>query len=252
MARTPLYRKVEGDLIARIQQMRVGEMIPPEPELEREFGVSRATVRRAVESLVADGLLEKRQGLGTIVRGRPETQDVGTVYSWTAEMRARSVPTTTSHLSIARQRPGRQVSKELGLARGEQVVVISRVRRVQDVPVVIMVNYLPERLVPGMVERGLTGESLYDELAEVYGIDLIAGEETIGARDATPAEASLLEVEEGASLLHVRRLTYARGNVPVEAVDMVARGDRYQYHANLAGGPVGRIRTHLGGDRRLP
>lgn len=236
MARTPLYRTVQEDLTTRIKAMRVGEMLPSEPELEREFGVSRATVRHAVENLVADGLLEKRQGHGTIVRDHPETQDVGRVYSWTAEMARRGVPTSSTDLKIRRERPGRRVAEELRLDRGEDVVVISRVRRVKDVPVTIMVNFLRERYVPGLVERGLTGASLYDDLIDTYGLELVGGEETIGARDATAIEASLLDIEEGASVLHIRRRTFTRGNVPFEVVDMVARGDRYQYHAQLTGG----------------
>ncbi len=236
MTRTPLYRKVQEDLADRIKKMRVGEMIPPEPELEREFGISRATVRRAVETLVADGVLEKRQGHGTIVRDHPETQDVGRVYSWTAEMARRGVPTSSAEPKIHRERPGRRVAVELDVDRDESVVVISRVRLVKDVPVAIMVNFLRERYVPGLVERGLTGDSLYDDLINIYGLELVAGEETIRARDATAVEASHLDVEEGASMLNVRRRTFTRGNVAIEVVDMVARGDKYQYHAKLTGG----------------
>ncbi len=236
MARVPLHRQVRDELLERIRTMRVGELIPPEPELEKEFGVSRSTVRTAVESLVTDGYLEKRQGRGTRVRDRPETQDVGRVYSWTDEMRRRGVPTSSSHLVIRRERPGRRVAAELGIKRDASVVVISRVRHVNDVPVAIMVNFLDERRVPGLVERGLHGDSLYENLVATYGLDLVAGEETIRARDATAVEAALLDIEEGASVLNVRRRTLDSRNVPVEVVDMVARGDRYQYHADLTGG----------------
>lgn len=241
MARTPLYRKVQEELADRIKEMRVGEMIPPEPELEREFGVSRATVRRAVETFVADGVLEKRQGLGTIVRDHPQTQDVGRVYSWTGEMRRLGVPTSSTHVKISRERPGRRVSQELRLDRDESVVVLSRVRLVKDVPIAIMVNFLRERFVPGLAERGLRSDSLYDELRNTYGLALVAGDETIRARDATAVEASLLDIEEGASVLNVRRRTFTRGNVPIEVVDMVARGDKYQYHATLTGGTPTRV-----------
>jgi len=243
MARTPLYRKVQDDLADLISGIQVGEMIPAEPELESRFGVSRATVRRAVENLVRDGALERRQGVGTSVRERPETQDVGQVYSWTAEMRRRNVETSSSHLSIRREKPGRRLVEEMGLDRDESVVVISRLRLVKGVPTAIMVNYLRERYVPGLAERGLSGDSLYDELIDRYGVELVAGEETIAARDATALEASLLNVPEGAALLNIRRLTYTRGNVPFEVVDMAARGDRYQYHAKLAGTTRTRVQS---------
>lgn len=236
MARVPLYSQLREQLLARMEDMRPGEMIPTEPELEQEFGVSRATVRRAVETLVADGYLERRQGLGTRVRDHPETQDVGQVYSWTDEMRRRGVPTSSSHLVIRREVAGRRVASELGIKRTDPVVVISRVREISGVPTAIMVNFLDEKAVPGLVDRGLQGDSLYVELAETYGIELAAGEETIRARDATSAEAALLDIEDGASVLHVRRRTLDSRGVPIEVVDMVARGDRYQYHAEIGAG----------------
>lgn len=242
MARTPLYLTVEEALTDRISRMRVGDMIPPEPDLEREFKVSRATVRRAVENLVTSGVLEKRQGLGTIVRDHPETQDVGRVYSWTAEMRRRHVETSSSHLTIQRQKPGRQLAKELRVDPDESLVVISRVRSAKGIPIVVMVNYLRERYVPGLVERGLQSESLYDDLLDVYGLHLIGGAETINAREATSIEASLLEVPEGSALLNVRRISLLRGNIPFEVVNMAARGDKYQYHATLTGGSATRVR----------
>lgn len=241
MTKTPLYRKVQDDLADLIRGMQVGEMLPTEPELEVRFGVGRATVRRAVENLVREGVLARRQGVGTSVREHPETQDVGRVYSWSAEMRHRNVSTSSSHLSIHLEKPSRRLIEEMRLGRGENVVVISRVRHVKDVPIAIMVNYLRERYVPGLVERGLSGESLYDDLIDNYGLELVAGDEIISAREATPLEASLLNVPEGASLLNIRRITYTRGNVPLEVVDMAARGDKYQYHAKLAG--TARTRT---------
>lgn len=241
MKRVPLYRQVRDELVERIGGMRVGDLLPPEPELEREFDVSRATVRRAVDILVADGYLEKRQGRGTQVMERPETQDVGRVYSWTDEMRRRGVATSSSHLVLRREKPGRRVAAELGIKRDDPVVVLSRVRHVNGVPVAIMVNFLDERMVPGLVERGLQGDSLYDDLVGTYGLDLAEGDETIQARDATAVEAALLDIEEGAAVLNVRRRTVDSRNVPVEVVDMVARGDRYRYHAHLTGGRPRRV-----------
>lgn len=243
--RVPLHRRVQEQLAERIATMQVGEMIPPEPELEREFGVSRATVRRAVETLVAEGLLEKRQGRGTQVRERPATQTVGQVYSWTDEMRRRGVPTSSTNLTIRRELPGRRLAAELGIRRTDPVVVLSRVRLVRDVPIAIMVNYLVDRMVPGLVERGLASDSLYDELTDTYGLDLTAGDETIRARGASALEAALLDIEDEAAVLHVRRRTLGRGNVPIEVVDMVARGDKYQYHAHLTGGRAHHARPPL-------
>lgn len=235
MAQTPLYRKVQESLLDRINRMQIGEMLPPEPELEHEFSVSRATVRRAIENLVQSGVLEKRQGRGTTIRDHPEAQDVGRVYSWKAEMARRGVESSSRLLSIGRDKPSRRIAQELRLSADELVVVVSRLQLVKGAPIALIVNTLRERYVPDLVERGLPAESLYEELTGRYGLSLAGGEETIGAREATAIEASLLEVPEGSALLNVRRVTSLRGNVPFEVVDMAARGDKYKYHATLAG-----------------
>lgn len=238
MASQPLYRLVEEKLTERIGSMRPGTLIPSEPELEREFSVSRATIRRAVENLVSAGRLEKRQGFGTTVRQTPHTQDVGRLYSWTEEARRLGYSTSTSHKRLFRAKPGRAIAEALRTRSGEKVVVLSRVRHFDDVPVALMVNYLREEYVPGLVEQGLSGDSLYEVLAQRYGIQLANGEEFIRARGASAFEAATLEIEEGAAVLDSRRISFLSASVPFEVVDMVTRGDRYQYHAVLRGGTL--------------
>lgn len=232
----PLYRQVQAALADRIATMQVGDVLPSEPELEREFGVSRITVRRAVENLVQEGVLAKRQGFGTLVREPTSTQDVGRIYSWSHEMRRRHVEASSRLLSLTLRDAPAQVAEELELGPDERVVEMTRVRLVKGSPIALMVNYLRERYVPGLVERGLPGESLYDELTERYGLELATGTETIRARNATDVEASLLATEPGAALLSVRRRTCLRGDVPFEVVEMAARGDKYEYLAQLDGG----------------
>jgi GntR family transcriptional regulator len=234
--KVPLYQQVHELLADWIRTMAVGDMLPPEHELEVRFGVSRATIRKAVENLVHAGLLEKRQGLGTIVRSASATQNLGAVYSWTEEMARKGLRSSSANILVRRTKPTPQIQNELHMRTGETLVLVSRIRLIDDVPTAIMVNYLREKYIRGFVDAGLSRESLYEELAEEYGIRLEGGEETICARNATPYEASLLQVPEGSALLSVRRRTFLRPDVPFEIVDMVARGDKYQYFATLEGG----------------
>lgn len=236
MRRVPLYRQVQQELLESVRALAPGDLIPTEPELERTYGVSRATIRKAVGNLVQEGVLERRQGSGTRVKAMAASQDFGRVYSWTAEMASKGLSVQTRALVMRRIPAGKTLASELGIGIGEDLVMMSRVRLVENVPIVIMVNYLRERYVPGLLDRGLTEESLYQLLADSYGLDLASGEEVIRARNATAFEAAALGVDEGAALLHVRRRTLLRSGVPFELVDMTARGDKYQYFARLAGG----------------
>lgn len=235
-SKAPLYFQVQSGILEIIKSLEVGDKIPIETELMRKFDVSRVTIRKAIENLVLEGLLEKKPGIGTMVCRKSTSQKIGKVYSWTEVMKSKNLPTSSSNLEIQLIKGSSQLTKDLHLARNEKLVRISRIRMIEDKPIVIMVNYLREKFIPGFIERGLSQESLYNELENVYGILLSMGEEVITARNATPIEAALLKVEEGAALLHVRRRTFINNNTPFEIVDMVARGDKYEYFADLSGG----------------
>lgn len=231
----PLYMKVQEELVEVIHTLNVGDKIPPEYELEKMFGVSRVTVRKAVENLVSEGLLQKCQGVGTTVCETSTTQSLGKIYSWTEEMKRKNQRSTSSNQIIHRIKPSLKLKNELRMSDEEKIIMVSRIKLVNDIPIVIMVNYLREVFIPGFYERGLQRDSLYEELEQVYGINLFSGEEIIRARSATAYEAAALQIEEGAAILNVRRKTFLKYNRPFEIVDMVARGDKYQYFAKLGG-----------------
>ena len=235
-SKAPLYFQVQSGILEMIKELKVGDKIPIETELMQHFKVSRVTVRKAIENLVLEGLLEKKSGIGTMVCQKSTSQQIGRVYSWTEVMNSKNLPTSSSNLDIQLIKPSSQLTKELHLSRSELLVRVSRIRLIEDKPIVIMVNYLREKFIQGFVDRGLLQNSLYKELEEVYGILLSAGEEVINARNATPIEAALLQIEEGAALLQVRRRTFINNYIPFEVVDMVARGDKYSYFAVLTGG----------------
>lgn len=235
MTRTPLYRKVEAHLRSLVHEAKPGDLIPTQVELQEKFGVSKATVQKAVELLVSEGWLVKRQGFGTTVRRAPQTQNVGQIYSWTDEAQKFGGRASSSQITLSLQQPSNKVSKELHMPRGEKVLVLSRIRKLDDIPIVLMTNYLKPSKVPGLLSQGLQSDSLYRDLREIYGVVLTKGEETIRARIATPFEAAALETEPNSAVLDVHRIAYINTGEAVEVVDMVARSDSYQYRAVLSG-----------------
>ncbi len=158
-------------------------------------------------------------------------------------MRQRNVQTSSIPLGLKYQIPATDMVKELQMDPGERIVVLSRVRLVKESPTAIMINYLRAKYVPGLVENGLSRDSLYEELESTYDLELSAGTETIRARLATAVEAVLLGIEAGGPILNVRRVTHLRGGIPFEVVNMAARGDRYQYQAVLESGGPRRIHS---------
>ncbi len=232
----PLYLQLKEILKERIEKhMSPGDVIPIEIEIEKEFGVSRMTVRKAIDELVDEGLVVKQQGRGTFVQQPKITQDVGTIFSWTEEMRNKGKSTETRDLEIREVTPSRKLAEALRLGKNERIVCLKRIRYTEGEPLAIMINYLRLNYVPGLLDNGLQSESLYEDLEQIYHIKLVEADETISAREATDLEALTLQIPPGSAVLHIMRTSYLANGIPVEVVDMTARADRYQYFAKLTG-----------------
>jgi GntR family transcriptional regulator len=220
------------------EHLKPEEMIPTEAELEKLFTVSRATIRRAIDGLVADGILVRQQGKGTFVASPKLIYDPARIASWTDNIRALGLTPQTRTVQIQEIEPPAWVQEALGLTTAERVIWLWRLRLAGGEPISIMVNYLPARLVPGLVQRGLSRESLYDELREVYRLRLAHAEDEVEAQAATDDEAVLLQVRPGSSILQVRRTTYLADGTPAEAARVRTRADRYRYRATFGATPA--------------
>ncbi|HAC5573502.1 TPA_asm: UTRA domain-containing protein [Listeria monocytogenes] len=239
---TPLYMQLKNQLQEKIEQdMSVGDLLLTETEIEKMYHVSRMTVRKAIEELVNEGIVSKQQGKGTFVSQTKTTQGLGRIFSWSEEMKLQHKESKTISVEISAAIPSKKIRTALQLGKHEEVTCIRRVREIDGEPVAIMINYLRAKYVPGLLENGLKSDSLYHNLEEIYHISLVHADEIITARLSTPIESALLAVPEDSAVLHVRRTSYMKGNTPVEVVDMVARGDRYQYLAELEG----RTKKHI-------
>lgn len=146
----PLYAQVREALRNDLAQMEPGQAIPPEPELEARFQVSRITVRKAIDDLVIEGLLVRQQGRGTFVQRPKLTHELNMITSWTEQLRALGYTPRTLPLEIEEIDPPQRVAYNLGLGPRQRVFALRRLRLVAEEPVTLMVNYLPAQLVPGL------------------------------------------------------------------------------------------------------
>lgn len=231
----PLYMQLREKLREAVSQMKPGEAIPTEHELEVRFGVSRMTVRNAINDLAVEGLLVRHQGRGTFVQEVKLTHDLNMITSWTEQLAALGYQARTSDLEIAVIDPPARVAHELGLHPGERVFVVRRLRMASEEPVTLMVNYLPVRLVPDLNAKFSLGESLYKTLEEQYHLMPARAVDTVEARAATDVEAKRLKIEHWAPVLSVTRVSYLSDERPLEVAVAISRGDRYQYRVELKG-----------------
>ncbi len=233
----PLYYQVKESLLAEIRskQLKVGDLIPSEAELQERFKVSRITIRRAIQELVQEGFLYTQQGRGTFVSKPKASQELNLISSWAETMAELGMHPETKVIKYSEEPAPVNVAKLLDIPIGSMVYRLERLRYADNEPICIMTNYLVPAIVPGFLEKGLKGESLYEMLERTYNIVLSRAEETVEAKAAKVSEASMLNVKRGFPLLYATRVTYDITDRPVEVVISISRADRYSYKIKLTG-----------------
>jgi GntR family transcriptional regulator len=208
-----------------------GQAIPSERDLMVTYGVSRSTVRKAIDGLVADGLLSRTQGLGTFaVRPRLETRLH--LASFSQDMRRRGRNPSTRLLSVNRAAPPAEVAAELGLEPGMQAWRVVRIRLADNEPIAHEDGWYPAHLLPDLDQRDIVGASLYEILGQHYGMWVDHAEQTLWGEAADAGLARQLAAPVSTPMLVFRRISSAGGQ-RIEYVISRYRGDRYQVHMEL-------------------
>jgi GntR family transcriptional regulator len=205
--------------------------IPSERDLAKLHGVARMTVRQAVESLVAEGRLVKVAGKGTFVTA-PKVDLQARLTSFGEEMTRRGMTPSTKVLTFGRVEASGHLARELSTEPGTPLVYLKRLRHADGAPMCIERSWLPESLVPGMVDES-PPDSMYTTLSVRYGLLPDWGEDVIGAAVADVEIAALLQVKPGSPVLHIERHSYAEQMLVAYSVS-VYRADRYQLWVPLA------------------
>lgn len=228
----PLYHKLALILRNRILsgELREGEYIPTEFQLSEIYSVSRTTVRQAVAELCRQGLLERRQGKGTVVRKQKMQREVPGLSSFYEEIAEAGRKPGTQTLSIETMEPPNDlVASELRLGPCERVVCLTRKRFVDGELLGLSISYFKEQFWNelGAVAEDFNDSSLY-VLLESRGHELAWATETIEAVPCDRELAKLLGVPAGLPMLVSGRTVYGRDDQPLEHAYNKFRGDKYQ------------------------
>jgi len=258
-APVPLYYRLREAFLARLAagELPPGSPFPTERELIAQYGVSRTTVREALQGLVREGLLVRRQGKGTFVAARPLEEQLGALTGFSEEMQARGLRPGARVLSIETVHLAAPEAALLGQPVGAPAYRIVRLRLADGQPMELETNLFPQELGRRLAQENLEDTGYYRLLEERFGLHLAEAEQTIEARAATVQEAEALGLPRGAPVLVLRRLTRDVGGRPVELSQGVYRADRYRYRVRLrrlARVPVGGLRPAAGpeGGARQP
>lgn len=230
----PLYYQIKTTLLDQILQGRWtdGELLPSESQLAETCQVSRATVRRALAELQREGWVITRKGIGSTVAKPKLEQDLLRFYSLARSFGGGPHRVSSKILRRDETYADSMLAKRLGLETGGLVMVIERLRHVDEEPIMLETSYLPSSLCPGLTELSYL-EGLYDLLETTYGIYIARAEEYLQAVTATPDEAALLEIPKDTPVFLVERISFSPQNQPVEFRRSVVRGDRFRYKVEL-------------------
>jgi GntR family transcriptional regulator len=216
MANFP-FQRLQTDLASLISRSPAGQRLPSEPDLAKQLGVSRATLREAMRSFEAQGLIRRKQGSGTFVVGKMQVLDSGLEVLESLETMARrfGLEVSVSDLSIESIRADEELAQALDLAVGEPLTRIRRVVRAENRPVAYLVDILPEKVLNA---KDLSPEfygSVLDFLL-VRGDPLTTSRANVSAIGASAEVAKPLQIQRGDVLLHFNAQLYDAGGKVVD------------------------------------
>lgn len=231
---TPLYQQLAQRLASEVRagHFRTEQALPSERTLSETLGVSRVTARKAIDVLVAQGLVLRRHGAGNFIAPRLE-QASSKLASFSDELRQRGYSPSSDWITRTTSNPSPTEREALGLGRGQQVARLERLRLADGVPMALEHSVLPLELLPQ--PQTLHG-SLYQYLAD-QGSAPVRARQTVRAINADDHTAQRLDLAPGSALLWVQRTAHDAQGRPVEFTQSYCRSDYYHFVAELQSTP---------------
>jgi GntR family transcriptional regulator len=213
----PLYSQVYETLVKRIAEgvWKPGQSLPSEQALALQLGVSQGTVRKALDALAVDKVIDRRQGKGTYVAELTQERSLFRFFRLSRADGARAVPTSGDE-SVRRRRARAAEVAALSLADGAEIIEIVRTRFVDDEPIAFERIVLPAELFPNLDRHAPLPNTLYALYQREYGINIVSTDEKLRADSARRDDVRRLNLPEGAPLLQVERVALAVNGRKVE------------------------------------
>ncbi|PCR96096.1 GntR family transcriptional regulator [Pseudomonas fluorescens] len=235
-ARLPLYQRLRDQLAEQIanNRWRPGEAIPTEAALSAEYQLSTGTVRKAIDALVIEGILERQQGRGTFIRRAQFQSSLFRFFRFQTVSGERQVPESRI-LSIEPVAAPSAVAQALGLPADAPVIRIVRVRLLDVKPVLAEEIWLPRQRFQALLEIDLSREGplLYPIYEEVCGQVVASAEETLTAESVNDVHARLLQVAVNSPVIVIERLARDYAGSPLEWRRSRGHAEHFRYSVDI-------------------
>jgi GntR family transcriptional regulator len=220
-------RETRERVLELVEPLSVGDAIPSERQLGIDLGVSRLTVRAALDELVREGYLVRRRGAGTFV-AQPKVAKGIDISSFSDDMRARGLTPGSRTLDLRTELAGARLGRILHVSPGEQILSVKRLRLADGEPMAVELLHTIASVVPGLTGQDLEENSFYDLLANRYGVSIVGGTQTVEPTVTNEEESASLGVPLHSPALLFERVTRSSTGQVVEFTSSTYRGDRYR------------------------
>ena len=227
-SKVPLYYQLREEIKKKILNgtYKENDLIPSERQLGEQFNLSSTTVRRALNDLVQERLLERKAGKGTFVRMSKVKRDLRKVLGFTANMQEMGLSPSTKVLSKKIMPANLFARQRLGLEKGSMVVKINRLRLANDVPMMLETRYIRTDLCPGIEKHDLSS-SLWKVFENLYGHKPNRHTQNVTIAKFSGPQAGMFGLEGGALALLINGVTYVKDGQPIEREESLYRDDKY-------------------------
>lgn len=229
----PLYKELMEKIEKKIRdEYQPNQKLPSERELVKMYGISRSTVRLALNDLEERGIIYRLHGKGTFVSPVFIDQpNLGNMYSFSSQMSTEGRHPTTKNISLKLEVPEKEIAQQLNLSEGEKAYELRRLRLSEGEPFMYSRTYLPINIFPDLKMSDLNQDTLYGVMKKKYRQISVLAFEDVQAVNLGQEKAELLHVKTGAASLKINRKTINDKNVPIEFTQTLARGDKFVYRS---------------------
>jgi GntR family transcriptional regulator len=233
----PIYQQLNRLLRQKISsdEYQVGDKFLTERMICEQYDVSRATANKSLSSLVSEGLLEFRKGVGTFIRSKPSVGKLLKLTSFTENARHAGYEAKSVVLRFERLKAKNieaAISEKLQVGPDADIYRIERLRKANEVPMILEHRYIVADYCPDLFEQSLK-DSLYRLFTDKYDLNITGMDETISAVSITREEAELLEIEEGKAGFLVTSVGYIDEHIPLWWERTIHKPDAFEYRCQV-------------------
>jgi GntR family transcriptional regulator len=230
----PLHTQLGDAIRGRIKRRELlpNDRLPSERELCEQYKISRITVRKALNTLIQEGLILSVSGKGTYVAETPLREELSPLSSFTQDLERRGMQASSKVLDLTIVPASDELAARLRIPRGAELVRLERLRLADGLPIAVQLTYLPHHLCPDLHCSNFADHSLYAVLREQYGLHLVRSDTVISASLAQADEIALLQLKKPAAVMISEQTTYLDNNEVIEVTRSVFHAERYKLYTH--------------------